>query len=102
MSEAESVSLLKDIKKLLAMICLFNIRALKKELLTSDADQQVYDLCEKKTANEIADMLPDVGYDAVYNRVSDWEKQGLIFSEESAQGRGRPKKYYIKIEESLK
>ncbi len=84
------------------MNCLFNLRALKKELLVSDVDQRVYDLCEKTTVDEIADALPDVGYDAVYNRVSEWEKQALITSEQISQGRGRPKKYYIKLEEWIK
>lgn len=102
MSENETVNVLKDIKKILSMICLFNIRSLKKELLLTETDQKIYDKCEKTSADQIADDLKDVGFDAVYNRVYDWEKQGLITSEEIAQGRGRPKKYYIKIEDMLK
>ncbi len=84
------------------MTCLFNIRSLKGELLTTDVDQKVYDLCEKKSADEIANNLRGVGFDAVYNRVSHWEKQGLLTSEQIAQGIGRPKKHYIKIEDFLK
>lgn len=102
MSEGETVNILNDIKKLLTMNLLINLRELKKELLVSDVDQRVYDLCEKATADEITEALPDVGYDAVYNRVSEWEKMALITSEQIAQGRGRPKKYYIKLEEWIK
>lgn len=102
LSEEDNVNLLRDIKKLLAMNCLFNLRELKKELVVSDVDQRVYDLCEKATVDEIANALPDVGYDAVYNRVYEWEKQALIISEQISQGRGRPKKYYIKLEEWIK
>jgi hypothetical protein len=97
--ETENTDLLRDIKKLLVINCLFNIRALRKELLVNDVDQRVYDLCERATANDIADALPDVGYDAVYNRVYEWEKQGLIISEQISEGKGRPKKYYIKLGE---
>ena len=99
MNDAEEI--LKDIKKILSVICLSNISSLKKQYLATAKDQRVYDLCTRKTAQEIANEMPDLGYRGVYERVSLWEKNGLIISEEEASGRGRPKKYYIKIERFL-
>ena len=101
MNESDTVKLLKDIKRILSVICLSNISSLKKQFLTTEKDQRVYDLCIRKTAEEIAGEIPDLGYWAVYDRVSLWEKNGLVISEEEASGRGRPKKYYIKIEKFL-
>ena len=101
MSDRENLRLLKDIKKILAVICLSNIRNLKKELLTTELDQRVYDLCTGKSADEIADLTPEIGYNGVYNRVSEWEKQGLVISEQKPSGRGRPKKCFVKVEEYL-
>jgi len=46
-------------------------------------------------------MIPEIGYDGVYDRVTEWEKQGLLISEQVPSGRGRPKKYFTKIEEYL-
>lgn len=102
MSDNETVELLQDIKRILVLICLSNIRNLKGELLTTELDQRVYDNCTKKSVDEIADAIPEIGYDGVYNRVSEWEKQGLIISEQESGGRGRPKKYFIKMEEYLR
>jgi len=87
---------------MLVIICLSNIGNLKKELLVTELDQKVYDLCTRKSTDEIAGMIPEIGYDGVYDRVSEWEKQGLIISEQESSGRGRPKKYFIKIEEYLR
>lgn len=101
MDESDTVKLLTDIKRVLSMICLSNISGLKRQFLTTERDQKVYDLCARKTATEIADEIPDLGYDGVYSRVSLWEKNGLIITEQEASGRGRPKKYYIKIETFL-
>lgn len=97
-NEKEIPELLKDIKKILSVICLSNISSLKNQFLTTDKDQRVYDLCTRKTVQEIAKEMPDLGYNGVYNRVSLWEKNGLIIAQEEAHGRGRPKKYYVKIE----
>lgn len=101
MDSNDTVVLLEDIKKILSLICLSNISSLKKQYLTTEKDQKVYDLCTRKTATEIANEIPDLGHEAVYNRVSLWEKNGLIITEQEASGRGRPKKYYIKIEKFL-
>jgi len=101
MNESDTVKLLKDIKKILSVICLSSISSLKKQFLTTEKDQRVYDLCIRKTAEEIANEIPDLSYYGVYERVSLWEKNGLVISEEEASGRGRPKKYYIKIEKFL-
>lgn len=101
MNESDTVKLLKDIKRILSVICLSSISTLKKQFLTTEKDQRVYDLCIKKTAEEIANEIPDLGYSGVYERVSLWEKNGLIISEEEARGRGRPRKYYVKIEKFL-
>lgn len=101
LSNSETVPLLKDIKKILVLICLSNIRNLKKELLTDELDQRVYDLCTRKSAKEIANMIPEIGYDGVYNQVVEWEKQSLVISEQKSSGRGRPTKYFIKVEEYL-
>jgi len=95
------IKLLKDIKRILSVICLANLSSLKKQFLITEKDQKVYDSCTRKTAEEIAKAIPDLGYAGVYERVSLWEKNGLIISEEKASGRGRPKKYYIKIEKFL-
>ena len=101
MDDKDMIKLLKDIKRILSVICLANLSSLKKQFLITEKDQKVYDLCTKKTAEEIAKAIPDLGYAGVYERVSLWEKNGLIISEEKASGRGRPKKYYIKIEKFL-
>lgn len=101
MSDDENVTLLKDIKRILSVICLSNISTLKNRFLTTEKDQKIYDLCIRKTAEEIAKKIPDIGYKGVYNRVSLWEKNGLLISEGEVVGRGRPKKYYIKIEKFL-
>ena len=101
MDSNDTVVLLKDIKKILSLICLSNISSLKKQYLIAETDQKVYDLCTRKTATEIADEITDLGHRAVYDRVSLWEKNGLIITEQEATGRGRPKKYYIKIEKFL-
>ena len=101
MSESETVKLLRDIKQILSMICLSNISSLKESFLKTDKDQKVYDLCTRKTAEEIAREMPDLGYSGVYERVSTWEKNGLVISEQDAGGRGRPKKYYINVESLL-
>ena len=101
MNESDTIKLLKDIKRILSVICLSSISNLKRQFLSTEKDQKVYDLCTRKTAEEIANEMPDLGYSGVYERVSLWEKNGLIISEEEASGRGRPKKYYIKIEKFL-
>jgi len=95
------IELLKDIKKILSVICLANLSSLKKQFLTTEKDQKVYDLCTRKTVKEITKAIPNLSYAGVYERVSLWEKNGLIISEEEVSGRGRPKKYYIKIEKFL-
>jgi len=102
LSDRESVQLLKDVKKILAMICLSNIGNLKKELLTTELDQRIYDLCTRKSIDEIANKIPEIGYAGVYDRVSSWEKRGLVITEQEPSGRGRPKKYFIKVEEYLR
>jgi len=71
-------------------------------LLATELDQRIYDLCTKKSVEEIANQVPELGPDAVYNRVTEWEKRGLLMSEQISAGRGRPKKYFIKIEEFLR
>lgn len=101
MSDHETVQLLGDIKKILVVICLSNIRNLKRELLTTELDAQVYDACRNKSISEIAHIIPELGYQGIYNRLSEWERQGLVVSKEKASGRGRPKKYFIKVEEYL-
>ncbi|MCD6240816.1 hypothetical protein J7K27_04755 [Candidatus Bathyarchaeota archaeon] len=101
MDDEETVKLLKDIKRILSVICLATLSNLKRQFLVTEKDQKVYDLCTGKTAEEIANAVPDLGYRGVYERVSLWEKNGLIISEERASGRGRPKKYYVKIEKFL-
>lgn len=98
MDESDTIKLLKDIKRILSVICLSSISSLKKQFLDTEKDERVYDLCTRKTAEEIANEMPDLGYSGVYERVSLWEKNGLIISEEEASGRGRPKKYYMKVE----
>jgi len=102
MSTDESINLLRDIKKILAIICLSNISNLKKELLGTELDQKVYDLCTRKSVDEIASEIPELSYSGVYDRVSEWEKRGLLISEQEPAGRGRPKKYFIKLEEYLR
>lgn len=102
MSNNETIKLLQDIKKNLALICLSNIGNLKKELLSTELDQRVYDLCTRKSVDEIANMIPELGYRGVYDRVTEWEKRGLVISEQESIGRGRPRKYFIKIEEFLR
>ena len=102
MSGEESIRLLRDIKKILSVICLSNISSLKKELLVSELDQRVYDLCTRKSVDEIANAIPGIGYSGVYDRMSEWEKRGLVVTEQEAVGRGRPKKYFIKVEEYLR
>jgi len=74
MSENETVKLLQDIKKILSVICLSSISNLKRELLTTELDQRVYDLCTRKSVEEISSQIPELGYDAIRNRVSEWEK----------------------------
>ena len=101
MDSNDTVKLLQDIKKILSVICLSNISSLKKQCLSTEKDQTVYDLCTRKTATEIANEMPDLGYGGVYERLSLWERNGLIIAEEEVSGRGRPKKYYIKIEKFL-
>jgi len=101
MDESDTFELLKDIKRILSLICLSNISGLKRQFLTTERDQKVYDLCTRKTATEIANEITDLGYDGVYGRVSLWEKNGLIITEQEASGRGRPKKYYINVESFL-
>lgn len=101
MNESDTVKLLKDIRRILSVICLSNISSLKKQFITTEKDQAVYDLCIRKTVEEIAEEIPGLGYSGVYEKVSLWEKNGLLISEKEARGRGRPKKYYIKIEKFL-
>jgi transposase len=98
LNEGDTVKLLRDIKRILSVICLASISNLKKQFLITEKDQRVYDLCTRKTAEEIANAMPDLGYSGVYERVSLWEKNGLIISEEKASGRGRPRKHYMKVE----
>jgi hypothetical protein len=102
MSDDDATKLLRDIKKILAVMCLSNLGNLKKELLTTELDQQIYDLCTRKSVEEIVSEVTAVGYDGVYNRVTEWEKRGLLISEQVSAGRGRPKKYFMKIEEFLR
>ena len=102
MPDDDTTKLLRDIKKILAVMCLSNLGNLKKELLTTELDQQIYDLCTRKSVEEIASEITAVGYDGVYNRVTEWEKRGLLISEQVSVGRGRPKKYFMKIEEFLR
>lgn len=99
---SEEVRLLRDIKKVLALICLSNIGALKKELIVTELDQRIYDLCTRRDAGEIANAIPEVEYSGVYNRVSEWEKRGLVIAEQEPARRGRPKKLYTKVEEFLR
>ena len=102
MPDDDTTKLLRDIKKILAMLCLSSLGSLKKELLVSDLDQQVYDHCTRKSVDEIAAELSGSGRDGVYDRVTEWEKRGLLISEQEPMGRGRPKKYFIKAEEFLR
>ena len=99
---SEEVKLLREIKKILAVICLSNIGSLKKELLVSELDEQIYNLCTRKSVDEIANALPKLGYSRVYGKVSEWEKRGLLISEEETVGRGRPRRLFIKVEEFLR
>ena len=99
---SEEVRLLRDIKKILAVICLSNIGNLKKELITTELDQRIYDLCTRRSAEEIAGALPQIGYSGVYSRVSEWEKRGLVIAEQEPVKRGRPRKLYVKVEEFLR
>lgn len=99
---SEEVELLRDIKKILAVICLSNIGNLKRELLVSELDEQIYDLCTRKSVDEIASAIPGVGYGGVYNKLSEWEKRGLVISEKEPVGIGRPRKLFMKVEEFLR
>jgi predicted ArsR family transcriptional regulator len=102
LSDSDNTKLLRDIKKILAVLCIANLGNLKKELLATELDQQVYDLCTRKSVEEIAGGVTGIGPDGVYNRVTEWEKRGLLMSEQVPEGRGRPKKYFIKMEEFLR
>jgi len=102
MSENETVELLRDIKKILGVIYLSSIGSLKRELLPTELDQRVYDLCARKSVEEIASQIPELGYDGIRNRVSEWEKRGLLVSEQESSGRGGPKKLFTRIEEFLR
>jgi len=101
LSDSDMVKLLQDIRKILGLICLSTISNLKKECLTTEVDKRIYDLCTRKGIDEIAGDVPELGYNAVYNRLTEWENRGLLTSEREVSTRGRPKKLFIKVEELL-
>jgi len=102
MDNNDTIELLNDIKRILSLMCLSSVSGLKKQYLTTEKDQKVYDLCTRKTVAEITNEIPDLGNEAVRIRVSLWEKNGLLLSVQEASGRGRPKKYYINVESFLR